>query len=33
MYLGCFINKEDAIKAYNEAVDKYFGDSVRLNNL
>ncbi len=30
-YLGVFINKEDAAKAYNEAALKYHGEFARLN--
>lgn len=30
-YLGSFITKEDAAKAYNEAAIKYFGEFANLN--
>ena len=29
--LGCYKNKEDAAKAYNEAAIKYFGEFARIN--
>lgn len=31
--LGCFATKLEAIKAYNEAAKRYFGEFARLNNI
>lgn len=33
IYLGVFVTKEDAARAYNEAAIKYFGEFARLNHL
>lgn len=33
LYLGWFKNKEEAIKAYNQAANKYYGDFIRLNSI
>lgn len=33
IYLGCFLNKKDAAKAYNDAAIKYFGKFSNINKL
>jgi hypothetical protein len=33
IYLGLFINKEEAARAYNSAAKKYHGEYARLNVL
>lgn len=33
IYLGCFNKADDAIKAYNNAAQKYFGEFAKLNEV